>query len=550
MNADFVILGAGSAGCALAYRLSETGEHSVIVIEQGGSDLSPVIQMPAALSYPMAMDRYDWGYWSEPEPHLGGRRLQCPRGKVLGGSSSINGMVYVRGHSEDYDGWERAGADGWGFRHVLPYFQRMECAHQGDEGWRGNSGPLHIQGGNLTNPLFDAFIRAGGEAGYPLTGDYNGQQQEGFGPLEMTVFEGRRWSAANAYLRPALKRQNLRLMSRTLVRRIILEGRKAVAVEVERDGQVQRIEARRAVVLAAGAINSPALLQRSGIGDPDQLTEAGIEIRHPRTGVGKNLQDHLELYVQMACRQPITLFANLGRLAKLRIGLQWLMFKSGLGASNHFEAGAFIRSRGGVAYPDIQFHFLPVAIRYDGTAPADGHGFQVHVGPMRSASRGQVRVQSNAVHDPPQIRFNYMSERQDWIDFRTCIRLSREIFAQPAFRPFAGREIAPGDDRRTDQDLDAFIRDHVESAYHPCGTCKMGNVDDPNAVVDPHCRVIGLENLHVADSSVFPTITNGNLNGPSIMVGEKAADHILGRQPLPASQLRPWLNPNWQTDQR
>ncbi len=549
-EADYVIVGAGSAGCALAYRLTEDPSVRVVLLEFGGSDAGPFIQMPAALSYPMNMRRYDWGYWAEPEPALGGRRLQCPRGKVIGGSSSINGMVYVRGHPLDYETWKEMGAEGWGFADVLPYFKRLENSHDGEPGWRGTDGPLHVTRGRLANPLQQAFLEAGEQAGYGRTEDYNGYRQEGFGAMEMTVWQGRRWSAANAYLRPALRRPNLRLLPRSLVLRVLLETNRARGVEFVRRGRTERIRVAREVILSAGAINSPKLLELSGIGDPAVLEAAGIRPLHRLPGVGRNLHDHLELYIQMSCRKPVSLYPYLRPAGKLRVGLEWLIARSGPGATNHFEACAFIRSAAGVPYPDIQYHFLPVAVRYDGRAPAQGHGFQAHVGPMRSRSRGHVHVRSDDPRMPPEIRFNYMSLPEDWEQFRSCIRLTREIFAQPAFAPFAGDELAPGRDLRSDVELDAFIRDAVESAYHPCGSCRMGSPEDPEAVVDPHCRVIGIEGLRVADSSIIPRITNGNLNAPSILIGEKASDHILGRDPLPAEHRRFWQHPEWRSRQR
>ncbi|MCG6858878.1 MAG: choline dehydrogenase [Salaquimonas sp.] len=548
-QADFVIVGSGSAGSAMASRLSEDGKYSVIVIEYGGSDAGPLIQMPAALSYPMNMALYDWGYVSEPEPHLGGRRLATPRGKVIGGSSSINGMVYVRGHARDYDHWAEMGADGWAWADVAPYFQRMEHSHGGEEGVRGENGPLHVTRGRRHNPLYHAFVEAGRQAGFELTEDYNGLKQEGFGAMEQTVWQGRRWSAANAYLKPALKRPNLTLV-RGLATRILIEGGKAVGVEIKRGDRIERIGARREIVLAASSINSPKLLMLSGIGPADHLTALGIPVISDRPGVGANLQDHLELYVQQECTQPITLYSRLNLFSKALIGLEWVLFRSGDGATNHFESAAFLRSAPGVDYPDIQFHFLPVAIRYDGKLPARAHGYQAHVGPMRSKSRGHVRLRDSDPATPPLIRFNYMSHEDDWRDFRHCVRLTREIFAQPAFDEYRGREIAPGSDVQSDDQLDAFIRQHAESAYHPCGTCRIGRADDRHAVVDPELQVIGVDRLRVADSSVFPRITNGNLNAPSIMVGEKASDLILGRRPLPRSNLQPWINPRWQVCDR
>jgi len=549
MEADYVIVGAGSAGCAVAYRLAEA-RKSVLVIEHGGTDAGPLIQMPAALSYPMNMKAYDWGYSSEPEPHLGDRRLACPRGKVIGGSSSINGMVYVRGHAMDYDHWVEAGADGWSYADVLPYFKRMEtwndAGHGGDPLWRGVNGPLHVTRGKRKNPLFSAFVEAGKQAGYEVTDDYNGQKQEGFGPMEQTVHKGTRWSAANAYLRTACKQKNCDLI-RGLVEKVVVKDGRAVSVILS-GGRV--ISARCEVILAASSINSPKLLMLSGIGPAAHLNEHGIEIVVNRPGVGANLQDHLEMYIQMASKKPITLYKHWNFVSKTLIGAQWLLTRKGLGASNQFESAAFIRSKAGVPYPDIQYHFLPIAVRYDGRASAEGHGFQAHTGPMRSLSRGNVSLRSANPKADPIIRFNYMSDEQDWADFRTCIRLTREIFAQKAFLPFVKHEIQPGASVQTDDQLNDAIRAHAESAYHPCGTCRMGRKDDPNAVVDPEGRVIGIEALRVVDSSVFPRITNGNLNGPSIMTGEKMSDHILGRTPLARSNDVPWIHPHWKTEQR
>ncbi|KAB2777317.1 MULTISPECIES: choline dehydrogenase [Brucella] len=549
MEADFVIIGSGSAGSAMAYRLSEDGRYSVIVIEYGVPDVGPLIQMPAALSFPMNMETYDWGFSTEPEPHIGGRSLVTPRGKVLGGSSSINGMVYVRGHARDYDHWSESGARGWAYADVLPYFKRMENSSGGQEGWRGTNGPLYIQRGKRDNPLFHAFVEAGHEAGFEVTEDYNGEKQEGFGPMEQTIHNGRRWSAANAYLKPALKRPNVKLV-KGLARKIVLEGKRAVGVEIEAGRSFSTIRARREVIIAASSINSPKLLMLSGIGPAAQLKEHGIEVVADRPGVGQNLQDHLEVYIQQECTQPITLYSKLNLFSKAKIGAEWLFFKTGDGATNHFESAAFLRSKAGVEYPDIQYHFLPVAIRYDGKAAAQSHGFQAHVGPMRSKSRGSVTLRSANPREKPVIKFNYMSHEDDWADFRHCVRLTREIFGQAAFDAYRGAEIQPGANVQSDDEIDNFIREHVESAFHPCGTCKMGSVDDPMAVVDPECRVIGVEGLRVADSSIFPRITNGNLNGPSIMVGEKASDHILGRTPLARSNQEPWINPRWQVSDR
>ena len=550
-EADYVIVGAGSAGCAMAYRLAEAG-RSVVVIEHGGTDAGPFIQMPGALSIPMNSSRYDWGYETEPEPHLDGRRLAAPRGKVVGGSSSINGMVYVRGHASDFDAWREAGARGWSGADVLPYFRRMESVDGGntpvDADWRGTDGPLHVRIPEAENPLTRAFLEAGVSAGFEWTDDYNGEKQEGFARLQQTISGGTRWSAANAYLRPAQRTGNATIV-RGLARRVIIEQGRAVGVEIGRGDRVERVVARAEVVLAASAFNSPKLLMLSGIGPAAHLAEHGIEVAADRPGVGRNLMDHLEVYVQHAATEPVSLYKHMNLVSKGLIGAQWLLTRRGFGASNQFEAGAFVRSAAGVPYPDIQFHFLPVAVRYDGTAPHADHGFQAHVGPMRSAARGRVTLRSADPREAPAIAFNYMSAESDFPEFRHCVRLAREVFAQAPFDPYRGEELAPGAHAQSDDEIDAFIREHAESAYHPCGTVRMGRADDPGAVVDPECRVIGVEGLRVADSSIFPTIPYGNLNGPSIMVGEKVSDHLLGRT-LPPSNREVWRNPRWETSDR
>ena len=548
---DFIIVGAGSAGCVLADRLSADGTNKVLLLEAGGSDRSIFIQMPAALAYPMNTTRWNWGYHSEPEPHLNGRRLHCPRGLGLGGSSSINGLVWVHGNPLDFERWkDEDDARGWGYSDVLPYFKRAEGRAEGGDEYRGGDGPLSVSYGTLRNPLNQAWLDAAREAGYDLTEDYNGYRQEGFGRMEMSVRKGTRCSAAKAYLYPARRRANLSVVQHALATRVLFEGTRAVGVEYERGGRIHQVRVRREVILSGGSINSVQLLKLSGIGPAEELKQHGIAVLADRPGVGANLQDHLEFYFQMACTQPITLFGQSGLLGKAKVGAQWLFLRSGIGASNQFESCGFIRSRAGIKYPDIQYHFFPMAINYDGSSLATEHGFQAHVGSMRSKSRGTVTLRSADPREHPKILFNYMSHPDDWTEMRACVRLTREIFQQPAFARFRGREIQPGADCTSDEAIDAFIAENVESALHPSCTCKMGAVDDPMAVVDPELKVIGVEGLRVIDSSVMPSITTGNLNAPTIMIGEKGSDLVLGKDPLPPSNLPYYVAPDWETAQR
>lgn len=544
---DYVIIGAGSAGSVLARRLSEDAGVSVLVLEAGGSDLSVIVAMPAALTMPMNTKRFNWGMVTEPEPGLNGRCINLPRGKGMGGSSSINGMCYVRGNPMDYELWEAKGATGWHWANVLPYFQKMERVAEGGP-YRGTDGPLHVTRGAEANPLYHAFVDAGAAAGYARSANMNQIQHEGFGPMEMTVGDGMRASAARVYLRPALKNPKVRLVTRALVKRILFEGKTAVGVEYLHRGRVETVGARREVILSAGSIMSPMILKRSGIGPAQELAEYGIPVLHPLAGVGENLMDHLELYVQYACTKPVSLFPSMSLMGKAAIGVKWLATRKGLGATNHFETGGHIRSRAGLVYPDIQFHFLPLAISYDGKSLASGHGFQVHVGTKRSKSRGWVRLRDADARSLPRVQFNYMTHAEDWEEMRACIRLSREIFAQAPMAQYVGDELAPGAQAQSDDALDDFIRRKVESAYHPCGTCRMGT--DPLAVVDPECRVIGVANLRVVDASIMPQATAGDLNGPTIMLAERAADIIRGKL-LPAAEDAPILaDEAWNSRQR
>jgi len=546
---DYVIVGAGSAGCVLANRLTEEGDVRVLLLEYGGKDDSVYIQMPSAFSIPMNQERFDWGYYSEPEPGLGGRRIHQARGKVIGGSSSINGMAWVRGSAGDYEEWVELGARGWSYADVLPYFKRAEdCVYGADE-YRSTDGPVGICNGNgMQNPLYRAFIEAGRQAGYGQTDDYNGRRQEGFCRMDMSVRDGKRSSTANAYLKPVLGRPNLTLRMHALTTRILLEGRRAQGVEYLHDGALRRVGARRAVILSASSFNSPKLLMLSGIGPGDHLREQGIDVVHDLPGVGQNLQDHLEVWVQQECTREITLNGWLNPLGKLRIGARWLLLKSGLGATNHFEANGYIRSRAGLKYPDIQYHFLAGGIAYDGSSAVDGHAFQVHLGANKPKSRGWMQLRSRDPEAPPKLVFNYLGEPEDRQTFCRALGLTREILAQPALDPYRGRELSPGPDVATPDEILAWVAETAVSAYHPSGTCRMGI--DEMAVVDPECRVHGIEALRVVDSSVMPTLTNGNINAPTIMIAEKAADHVAGRTLLDPSAADAFFVRSWQEVQR
>ncbi|MCR9193397.1 MAG: choline dehydrogenase [Hyphomonas sp.] len=549
---DYIIVGAGSAGCVLANRLSADGRHSVLLLEAGGSDRNILIAMPTALSYPMASKTYNWGYESDPEPYVDNRRITCPRGKGLGGTSSINGMVYVRGHACDFDEWEAAGATSWGYADCLPYFKRAETWQGGEDDYRGGSGPLGVSGGNnmTRNPLYQAFIDAGVEAGYPRTEDYNGYCGEGFGQMHMTVSGGVRESTSRAYLRTARKRPNLSVLKHVLVDQLKLDGKRVTGVSGTHKGKPIQLNAGKEVILSAGSIASPMILQRSGIGPSALLARLGIPVRHDLAGVGQNLQDHMEVYFQFHCKQPVSLNNKLNLFSKFFIGARWFFFKSGLGATNHFESCAFIRSRAGLKSPDIQYHFLPAAMRYDGTPSIPGHGFQVHVGPNKPKSRGRVEITSTDPAAHPSILFNYLQHEDDIAAWRQCIRLTREIISQPALDAYRGDELQPGLEIQSDEDIDRWVRENVESAYHPCGTARMGRDDDKDAVVDTACRIRGLDGVRVVDASVFPTVPYGNINAPTIMVAEKAADLILGKPALTPVSVPVWIDEKWRERQR
>jgi choline dehydrogenase len=537
---DFVIVGGGSAGCALANRLSVDRGTRVLVVEAGRSDYpwDLLIHMPAALAFPIGNPLYDWKYESEPEPFMNGRRIYHARGKVLGGSSSINGMIFQRGNPLDYERWSTVpGMEHWDYLHCLPYFKRMEtCLATGETEFRGGSGPLVLERGPASSPLFQAFFQAVQQAGYELTDDVNGYRQEGFAAFDRNIHDGRRLSAARAYLHPVFSRPNLELRTRTFVNRVVFEGTRAIGVEIARRGGGSELVRGNDVILCGGAFNSPQLLQLSGVGNAGELGALGVNVVHDLPGVGENLQDHLEVYVQHGCSQPVSVQPAMQWRNRPKVGLEWLVRKSGPGATNHFEGGGFARSNDDVPSPNLMFHFLPIAVRYDGSRPAGGHGYQVHIGPMTSDARGSVKIVSTDPRVHPALRFNYLSTDQDRGEWVEAIHVARKILGQSAFAQYDLGEISPGPQVESEEQILDWVRRDGETALHPSCTCRMGT--DEGSVVDPATmRVHGVDGVRVVDASVFPFLTNGNLYAPTMMTAEKAADLILGNTPLPAAEV-------------
>jgi choline dehydrogenase len=548
---DYLIVGAGSAGCVLTHRLSEDPTIKVCTLEAGPKDhwWNWQIHMPAALMYNLCHDRYNWYYNTEPQPYMNDRVMYWPRGRVLGGSSSLNAMVYIRGHALDYDRWAfKENCPGWSYQEILPYFKRAETRESGGDAYHGDSGPLFVHTGDQPNPLYQAFIDAAQQAGYPFTKDMNGYQQEGVGKMDMTVKNGRRWSAAMAYLRPAEKRPNVRIETRALTTRVLFEGKRAVGVEFAQNGFLRRYRAEREVILSGGAINSPQILMLSGVGPSDHLKETGIDPVHHLPGVGENLQEHLEMYIQQQCKQPITLYTYTKPVPMALAGIRWFLDHKGICSTSHLEAGGFIRSQAGIEHPNLQFHFLPSTVNDHGRKNGTSHAYQVHIGNMRQEARGWIKLKSADPRAHPRIQPFYLQTENDRKEFRDAVKLTREIFAQKAFDPYRGPEIQPGEHAQSDTEIDTFVRARADSAYHPSCSCKMGT--DEMAVVDPQARVRGLDGLRVVDASIMPSVVSGNLNAPTIMMAEKCSDMILGKTQLAKSNAPVYAAPNWQTSQR